>query len=92
MKRSTSNNVSAPLDQQTLQQNAEILPGNAALNSPKVTESNATSPMGTKGDNKICGVIPEEYAVHPVLLMIQFIFSLWHVLGEIGIVFLKINH
>ena len=37
-----------------------------------------------KGKEKVFGLCPADVIVHPVLLIIQFIFSLWHVLGKKG--------
>ena len=46
---------------------------------------NANEESGkAKGKEKVFGLFPADVIVHPVLLLIQFIFSLWHVLGKKG--------
>ena len=50
---------------------------NVAINANEESEK-------AKRKEKVFGLFPADVIVHPVLLLIQFIFSLWHVLGKKG--------
>lgn len=61
--------------------------GRNASTEPSDAWETSDGAIKSKEKRKVFGLIREDIAVHPILLLIQFVFSFWHVLGEIGNVF-----